>query len=405
MKILLVHNRYQLVGGAEVFYREVGRVLEENGHDVAYFSRYDKENDTKWSNYFPNVSDKNNGSLLRRIVKFPNMVYNFEAKKNMKKIIEDFKPDIVHIFAIYTGLTPSILTECKKANIPVVMSANDYKLICPNYKLYHHSQICEDCKDGAYYKAIQNKCCKDSLAVSVASTAEAYVHKWLDSYRKNIDLFLFASEFMAKKTEEFWGAKTFSWDILKNPFESKKYALSKEYDDYCIYFGRIIDEKGVDVLINAMKYCLECKVKIVGDGPDEKILQDLVSKLKLDNVEFVGAKWGEELDEILSKARFVVVPSVWHENFPYVILQSFALGKAVIGSNRGGIPELIKDGEYGYVYDAPNAKELGEKIRLLWESPKETVIMGEKAKLYVATNFNDEKFYENIMRIYNKVLS
>ncbi len=407
MKILLVHNRYNIVGGAEVFYREVGRVLEENGHKIAYFSVDDGEiaDSVEWKKYFPRIKSHKEGNIISRISRIKDMIYSSKAKENFSKLINEFQPDIVHVFAVYISLTPSVLDACKEANIPLVMSLNEYKHICPNYKLFNHGHVCEDCKGGHFYRATINRCAKNSLMYSAASTLEAYVHNWLDIYRKNVDLFLFASEFMAKKTEEFWGKETFQWDMLKNPFESKKYTLSKEYEDYVLYFGRLIDEKGVDILIKAMKLIPDIKLKIIGTGPDEEMLKELTENLQLKNVDIMGPKWGNELDDILKLARFVVIPSVWHENFPYVILQSFAYGKAVIGTDRGGIPELVKDKQFGFVYPAENFEVLAEKISYLWEHPDLAVSMGESAKDYMDENFNDEKFYAEILRIYNKVLT
>lgn len=407
MRILLAHNRYNVVGGAEVFYHEVGRVLAENGHEVAYFSVDDGKiiDSLEWKKYFPKIKSHKEGNLISRIFRIKDMIYSTKAKDNFSALINDFQPDIVHVFAVYISLTPSILDACKEAKIPVVMSLNEYKHICSNYKLFHHGHICEDCKEGHFYNAIINRCAKNSLMYSVASTLEAYVHDWLNVYRKNVNLFLFASEFMAKKTEEFWGKETFQWDMLQNPFESKKYALTREYEDYILYFGRLIDEKGVDVLVNAMKLVPDVKLKIIGTGPDEEMLMELAENLQLKNIEFLGPKWGGELDEILKLTRFVVIPSIWHENFPYVILQSFAYGKAVIGTDRGGIPELVKDNEFGLVYPAENFEVLAEKINYLWNNPDLAVSMGISAKEYMDMNFNDEKFYAEILRIYNKVLT
>ncbi len=404
MKILLAHNNYNLVGGAEVFYHEVGRVLAKNNHQVAYFSPNDSDVDSKWKSYFPDVINYKQKNILNSIFNIKNIIYSQNVKENFIELLNDFKPDIVHVFAIYARLTPSILDACREYGVPVVMSCNDYKHICPNYKLFRNGSLCEDCKGGKFYNATINRCAKSSTMYSVASTIEAYVHKHMDIYKKNVRIFLFASEFMAKKTEQFWGAQSFNWDILKNPFDSKKYPLCKDYEDYCLYFGRLIDEKGVDILVKAMSVIPQCNLKIIGSGPDEDMLKELVDGLGVNNVEFLGPKWGEELDDVLKKARFVVVPSLWHENFPYVILQSFAFGKAVIGSDRGGIPELVGAGDFGHVYKATDFNELSEKIIDLWNSPESTVVMGKKAKDYMDKNFNDDRFYKNIIRIYNKVL-
>ena len=143
---------------------------------------------------------------------------------------------------------------------------------------------------------------------------------------------------------------------------------------------------------------------LVGDGPQAEQLKKLASDLGLVNVTFTGPQWGEALDRILMRARFVVVPSVWHENFPYVIFQAFAMGKPVIGTDRGGIPELIADNEFGLVYPAENESALAECIKKLWQNPAETVKMGIQAKAYADEQFNARRFYEILIRRYEEVL-
>ncbi len=404
MKILLAHKFFAITGGAEFFYHEVGRVLSENGHEVAYFSSKDDSVDTPWRGYFPSVASHKEGNLLHKIIGFPRMVYNTEAKHEMARLIADFKPDIIHAFAIYVELTPSILDAAREAGVPVVMSCNDYKHICPNYKLYHHGKICEDCRGGKFYSAIVNRCCHNSLVYSVASAVELYAHEAMNSYRKNVHTFLFASEFMARKTEEFWQGKNFKSAILRNPFDAKKHKATSKLGDYALYFGRIIDEKGVDVLLEAAALAPEIPLVVVGDGPDLASLKQHALDRGLRQVKFVGAKWGDELNEILAACRFVVVPSIWHENFPYVILQSFAMGKPVIGSDRGGIPELVSHGERGLIYPAINPAALAEGMRSLMSDDDTTSRMAEAAKQYADAEFNDDKFYANLMQIYNGVV-
>ncbi len=405
MRIMLCHNNYCVSGGAEVFYHEVGRVLSEQGHQVAYFSALSDAVETPWRDYFPSVASYSEGGLLAKAINFPHMVYNCTAKEAMAKLIADFKPDIIHAFAIYVQLTPSILDAAHAAGVPVVMSCNDYKHICPNYKLYHHGKVCEECKGGKFYRAVVNRCCHDSLVYSVASSVEAYVHSWMNIYRKNVHTFLFASEFMALKTEEFWGKWVFNWGILRNPFDAQKYFESNEAGNYVLYFGRLIDEKGVNVLLDAAALARDVPLVVVGDGPDLEELKQQAAAQGLTHVQFVGAKWGDELDQILIGCRFVVVPSLWHENFPYVILQSFAMGKPVIGSNRGGIPELVAHGERGLIYDATDAAELADAMSQLMVDADRARQMGGSAKRYADAEFNDECFYANLMQTYNEVLA
>lgn len=405
MKIILAHNNFLVSGGAEVFCREVAKSLESHGHLAAFFSAKEGRMDSTWESYFPEVASYASGSLSSRMIGFPRMVYNLDAKRKMAALIRDFKPDLIHVFAIYVKLTPSILDAAREAGVPAVMSCNDYKHICPNYKLYHHGHVCEECKGGRFHRAVLNRCCHGSLAYSVASSIEAYIHHdWLDIYRKNIHTFLFASDFMAKKTKEFWGVDTFRWRMLRNPFDARKYSYSTGCGDYILYFGRLIDEKGVDILIQAMAKNPDVPLVVVGDGPDRNKLGQQVKSLGLSNVQLVGPKWGEELNAILQRCRFVVVPSLWHENFPYVILQSFAFGKPVVGANRGSITELVNHGERGMIYEATDAHALADAIAAMWRSPEQTLSMGSKAKQFADAEFNDEVFYEQLMRIYQEVL-
>ena len=405
MRILLTHNNFQITGGAEVFYHEVGRVLEKNGHEVAYFSVAEKGCTSPWSDYFPKGGDYQAGGIVNKIKAFPSMVYSSKAKRALKKLIQDFKPDIIHAFAIYIKLTPSILDAAREVGVPVVMSCNDYKHICPGYKLYHHGKVCEECKGGRFYHALINRCCHDSKTYSFASSVEAYVHSYLDIYRKNIHTFLFSSEFMAHKTEEFWGGDSFRWRKLRNPFDSTKYQATYTPNGPVLFFGRIIDEKGVDILVQAASQLPDVPFRIVGDGPDLEPLKKLAENLGLDNVVFTGAKWGDGMDEELKKCSFVVVPSIWHENFPYVINQSFAFGKAVIGSNRGGITELVEHGERGLIYEATDSEALAGAIRELWAEPERIEAMGKRAKEFSDREFNDEKLYKTLRGIYTEVLS
>jgi len=404
MRVILAHNNLFIAGGAEVFYQEAGRVLSAHGNDVAYFSSKDGKNpQNEWERYFPRVAEYKKGSLVKRVFDFRNMVYSRTARDCMKRLIDDFRPDIVHAFAIHGRLTPSILDACREAGVPAVMSCNDYKHICPNYKMYHHGRICAECVGGRFYRAALNRCCKGSLVYSVASAIESYAQSSIDIYRKNISIFLFASEFMANKTGEFWGADV-RWKLLRNPFNSPSFACHPGYDDYLLYFGRLIDEKGVDVLLKAMAHAPRARLKIVGNGPQEAELRELAKGLNLNNVEFVGPKWGDGLNALLFRARFVVVPSTWHENFPYVILQSFAAGKAVLGSDRGGIPELIEHGRSGFIYTALDHRSLAEYINILWDDKKKAVQMGIDAKEWADENFNDARFFADIMRIYREAL-
>ncbi|MEM6907576.1 MAG: glycosyltransferase [Pseudomonadota bacterium] len=403
MRVLLTHNYYSITGGAEVFFHEIGRLLEQNGHQVAKFACAEDDLNVPYAEHFPEVEHYADGGLLSKIRRVPSVIYNRDARDGFAKTIAEFEPDIVHGFAIYGRLTPAIFDAAKASNIPTIVSCNDYKHICPNYKLFHHGRLCEDCKGGAFYNAIRNRCAHDSLAVSAVSALEAYVHDHLNLWRGRIDRFLFASQFMAHKTLEFWGEGAVNTDILQNPFDAQKHFVEAHAGSSILYFGRLIEEKGVTALLAAARLAPEVPFVIVGDGPDRPFIEDAAAKLE--NVTFVGPVWGDALKPYLHAARAVVVPSLWHENFPYVIFQAFAAGTPVLGARRGGIPELVTAGPHGWLFDPLDPDELAHAAKTVQGLPDEKIVsMGCAAQDYVAQTFSDEAIYASLERIYNEVI-
>jgi len=403
MRILLVHKCFYYKGGAEVFFFEVARVLKERGHKVAFFSVNDKQNiESEWSKYFVDAPDFKNPNPLNKLEALAEIPYNVRIKKKFEKLLDYFKPDIVHCFNIMTHISPSIMVAAHERHIPVLISHNDYKHICPNYKLYNNGHVCDLCKDGHYYHCMMTKCCHNSMTFSFASTVEAYVHKWMKVYEKNVTVHLFACDYMAKETELFWKRPIVSGKVM-NPFKVPALLSKIPKGEFGLYFGRLIDEKGVNVLLKALTFVKDLPFVIVGNGPEEDELRRIASDNNLKNVKFVGPKWGEELNEYLYKAKYVVCPSTWQENFPYVILQAFAACKPVIGSRRGGIPEMVTK-DRGLVYEALDYKELASKMRELDNNPQMCKEMGQAGRKWVEGNFNDEVFYKSLIDNYNKAL-
>lgn len=402
LKILLAHKFHKLTGGAEIFYFEVARVLKENGHKVAFFTTHDEDNiSTGDPTYTVNAPDYSSNSFLKKVSGSTDIFFSGAKKQKMLEAIDEFKPDIIHAFAIHVHLTPSVLEAAKERNVPVVMSCNDYKHICPNYKIFDGKKVCEACKGERFYNAVLKKCCKDSIIFSTASMVESYIHKHKGVYENLVDKYLFASQFMLDKTKQFWADKDVSYGILKNPFDSSDYQ-PKYSGDYALYFGRIISEKGVDKIVEAAK-STDVLIKIVGDGPDLEALKNLCASENISNIEFLGAKWGDELKSVLLNAKFVIIPSLWHENFPYVIFQSFASGKPVIGSDRGGIPELIGN-DKGIIFDPDNVPELVHAMNQLWSDNDKCSEIGQLARTYIEENFTDEVFYKKIIENYESVI-
>lgn len=411
MKVLLAHKFFHYTGGADVFFMETGRILKEQGHQVAYLaSRHPDNMKSEYDQFFPSppVYEGQGGvkkaSKLRQALNLPKSIYSLEAKRKCKELIDFFRPDVLHAFAINVHLTPAIFDACREKGVPVVLSCNDWKLVCPNYQLYHHGHICEECRGGRYYRPLINRCCHESFVLSAASALEAYVHKMLGVYEKNIAKYVFECEYSACKSMEML-RRDLPWARLRNPLRIPDDDWSSEPGEHILYFGRLVPEKGVEVLLRALKLLPpHMKAIIVGSGKQESFLRALSVDLGLANVEFVGPKWGDDLDWYLKRARVVVCPSTWHEVFPYVILQALAVGKAVVASDRGGIPEMLGFGAYGSLYPAESWEKLAEAIVDLWDDSEKRRALGRTARAHILADYNEGRFHGDLIDIYRSVV-
>jgi len=394
MKILQINKYYYLRGGAERYFFDLIKLLENNGHEVVPFSMHDSRNEiTPYKKYFIDKVELGKFNM-RGIIKF---FHNYDAVRKLKKIIREENPDIAHLHNIAHQMSPAIIRVLKKNNIPVIQTLHDYKIICPNYRLFSKNEACFKCKGGKFYNCAMRKCMKGSRLKSILAAIEAYFNK--DLYRQ-ADLFIAPSEFMKKVCIE-GGIPEEKIKMMHN-FVSPSFAASGkniEPRDYFFFYGRLSGEKGINVLLEAAKK-ENFNLKIAGVGPDYEKLKSDIKKAGLENrVELVGPKYGEELKKMIGEAKAVIAPSIWPENMPLNILETMFLGRPVIASNIGGIPEIIKDGKTGLLFEPGNADDLVSKIKLLDKNPA----IGENAAKEIEKN-NGKSYCEELILIYKKIV-
>jgi len=290
----------------------------------------------------------------------------------------------------------------KKYNIPIVYTAHDLKMICPNYKMLASGEVCEACRGERYYNCLKNKCVRDSYSNSLLNAAEAYTHKMLKSYDL-IDKIITPSDFYRKKFIEF-GVDKGRMEYIPNFLDGSRYVFQQGHGDFFTYFGRLSEEKGIETLLRAMKK-VKGKLKVVGTGPLGEILKEYTGREGLGaKVEYLGFKSGDELKNIIRNSMFIIVPSEWYENCPYSVLEAMASGKAVVGSDMGGIPELVSDSETGLIFESGSAGDLADKINLLLDNPELTAAFGENARRKFEISFSKEQHYKKILDIYKELI-
>ena len=406
MKVLFVNKFYYLRGGAERSFFETKKMLEAKGHRVIPFAMRDERNrPTPYTRYFVNNVEFNKDHSLRAKAEIiPRVIYFRQARRRLEKLLRRERVDLAHLHNIAHQISPSILHSLKKLGIPVVQTLHDYKLICPTYSMLAKGQVCERCRGGRYYHAALQRCNKGSLSASLLNVLEMYTHRALGLYRRNIDLYITPSQFLGRKLREN-GIADVPVFYLPNFIDTDAYTPQYGGENYCVYFGRLSSEKGVMTLIRSMRGLEGLKLLIIGEGLLRSALQDLAAQEGLSDVEFVGYLRGQKLKQAISNSLFVVVPSEWYENCPFSILESFALGKPVIGAQIGGIPELITHGRDGLLFNPGDEQGLRDRIQRLACDPEGTIKMGRNAREKVERKYSVEAHYQKLMTAYDRALA
>ncbi len=413
MKILQIHKYYSKKrgGGSVSAFFETKELLEKKGHDVMVFSMQDTNNElSSECMYFANHFDiREAKNIFHKLWLVPRVIYNRDAVKKLDKLLTKQKPDVAHVHNIYHYLTPGIFSILKKHGVPIVFKLSDYHAICPNYKLFAHGRIDHSCENEKYYKLFLNKSINNSYSESFVAMIEGYINKWFGFY-DNIDIFTAPSEFMRELAISY-GIPKEKIVILRNVLNFDAYTASRKKEKVFLYMGRISQEKGLVVAIEAMKLLKqkgilgEWKFIIAGKGPHEKFLHEFVKKNNVEDVvKFVGfcQKGGDTWTRLMGTSAVAILPSVWYDNSPIAISESMAFGSPVIVSDCGGTKEMIEDGKSGFIFKTGDVADLANKMQKFINNNELVQSMGEKAKKHIRSLNNEEEYYQKLMEIYKK---
>lgn len=366
MNVLMVNKFLHPAGGAETYVFKLGAYLSQCGHDVQYFGMEHPNRcvGNQW-NAYTSTMDFHGGGFLTKAAYVGKVIYSREAYRKISAVLTHFRPDILHINNFNYQLTPSILAAAEhyqkktRQSLKIIYTAHDYQLICPNHMLYRMSdrQICEKCLDGHFGPCIWGKCIHGSAARSALGALEATYWNRRDIYSL-IDTIICPSAFLQRKLDcnPVFAGKT----VLLHNFVEEAAATDAEPKDYVLYFGRYAEEKGIRTLLRVCRQLPHIPFVFAGSGPLEQELAGLP------NVQNRGFQSGEALKQLVCQAKFTVCPSEWYENCPFSVMESLMYGTPVLGSDRGGIPELIQHGRTGQLFQAGNQQALKEAIETMW---------------------------------------
>ena len=371
-------------GGSESYMLYLSEHLKGKGHEVEFFGMFDENNTVGNSagQYTQNMDFHSKG-LARFLYPFK-IIYSFEAKKKIMKVIDHFKPDIVHMNNINFQLTPSIIYGVKKKKVPLVQTVHDYQMICPNHLLYNFDKNtpCEKCVKDSHINCIKNKCIHSSLVKSILGVIEAKLYSWLKTYKK-VDLFVCPSNFLENNF------------IDKEKFADK----GKAPESYIVYVGRLSKEKGIENIAGAAKLLHNLNFVVAGSGPDEDMLKNIP------NIHLAGFLTGDKLTELMGNAKVLLLPSVCYENCPLSILEAQSMGVPVVTMNSGGMAELVKDGITGTLVNEPTPEGIAKKIKETLENEDYYNSLKENCKKEKDSILSVESYADILIKEYEKLIA
>jgi glycosyltransferase involved in cell wall biosynthesis len=402
MRILHVNKFLYRRGGAEGYMLDLASRQEASGHEIAFFSTRHPENpESPYEAFFPDYIELNPPptSWSERARAAARIIYSRSAEVGFARVVDRFRPDMVHLHNIYHHLSPSVLRPLRAQGIPAVMTLHDFKLACPTHRFMADGRVCEACVPRRFYMASLKRCHEGSLSMSTLNGVELAAHTLFRMYAP-VDLFVCPSRFMVEKmTAGHVFPDRLRW--VPNFVDTSAIEPKRTPGGGVVYAGRLSEEKGVDTLVRAAPE-IDAPVDIVGDGPDRAALQLLAERIGTGNVSFHGHVGADTVHRFFRDAAVGVMPSRGYENAPMGILEAFACGIPVVGTAHGGIPELIEPGLDGDLVAPGNAEALARSLSRFTADAAVAFEQGQAARRKVESGFSPDEHLERLEHVYRE---
>ena len=386
MRVLMLHNYYQIRGGEDESAEQDAALLRAHGHDVLFRTRHNDE----IGRY----------SVLQKAALFLTPTWSRRAVADIQGDLAEFRPDIVHIQNFFPLFSPAVHVACSRAGVPVVQSLRNYRLLAPCGLLSRDGHVCERCVEGSVINGILLRCYRGSAIQTTSVALMIQVHRLLRTWERHVDAFVALTPFVREKFAEA-GMDT-SRVVVRSNFLRDDPGAGRAQRTGGVFLGRLMEEKGVRVLLEAWRLLPpDTKLDIVGDGPLLEWASEYARRNGLSSVTFHGRKALAEALEMVKTARFVVVPSVFYETFGRVVMEAFATGTPAVVSGHGAVGSLVDHGRTGLRFTPGDPVDLAEKARYILTHFEEAARWGEMAREEYLQRFTAEPAYRRLVEIYD----
>jgi glycosyltransferase involved in cell wall biosynthesis len=390
MKIILVHNHYQLPGGEDRVFSQERQLLESHGHEVVVYQRSNKE----LLAYSP----------LQKLSLPKQLVWARDAHRQILALLRQERPHLVHVHNTFVQISPSIFAACREAGIPVVQTLHNFRLLCPAATFFRDGKICEECSESSLWRGVQHACYHQSHGATAAIALMLTVHRKARTWVDGVSLYIALTQFSRGKFTR--GGLPAEKIMVKPNFVAPDPGEKNGGGHGAIFVGRLSPEKGIKTLLRAWRQ-LRTRVPllIVGDGPMRGELEKMALELRLSQVTFLGQVSHAVAQAAIKNSQMLILPSECYENFPLTIIEAFSCGAPVVCSRLGAMQEIVSDGATGLHFTPGSPEELAERVAWAWDHPRQVKEMGSTARLEYEQKYTAEINYAALMSIYDQALS
>lgn len=384
MRVIVLHTHYQQPGGEDGVFEAEKTLLEVKGHEV-----------------IPLILHNRALESMPRRRQTVVTVWNGETYHNLRLLIRDKRPQVVHIHNTFPLASPAVVHAAKAEKLPVVMTLHNYRLLCVNALFFRQGRVCEDCLGHLPWWGVVHGCYRNSRAASAVVAGMLTFHRFLGTWDM-VDRYIVLTEFSRQKFIQagFPSEKL----VVKPNFVHPDPGVGSGKGGYALFVGRLSPEKGIGTLLKAWENLGgRVPLKIVGDGPLAEEVRRAAERMP--GVEWLGRKAPDEVYVLMGEAAFLVFPSEGYEGFPRVIAEAFAKGLPVLATALGAQGTIIEDGRTGLLFRPGDLEDLAAKVEWLLAHPTELARMRKEARAEYEAKYTAERNYERLMAIYREVLA
>jgi glycosyltransferase involved in cell wall biosynthesis len=389
MKIVLVHNTYQHPGGEDVVFRNECDLLKRAGHEVVEYQR---------SNH-----DVSHFVSIRQLALAKRTIWASDTRREFRQLLQREKPDIVHVHNTFVRVSPSIYWACRDAQVPVVQTLHNYRLLCPGATFFRDGKVCEECMEHGVWRGVRYGCYRGSRPATAVAAAMLATHRFLGTWSRLIDCYVVPTEFGRRKFIE--GGLPPAKLVVKPNFVDPDPGEGGLNRTYALFVGRLSQEKGLRTLLAAWERLrIEIPLHIIGDGPMEGELKEYVRQHGLSGVCFRGSAARDQVMAAMKGAICLILPSESYEGMPMIAIEAFSCGTPVVGSRLGALESVLSNGRTGLHFTPLDAEDLARKAEWAWAHPEEIVEMGRQARREYEAKYTATRNYTMLLEIYQRAV-